>query len=283
LAQFLETGRISLTVRSVLSDVGSPADARIHLLSGPNLKRPILSFTVEVRRRSRLAAPSSSPSHFAAAAPSQTALYQESHRIASAAFEPEKAVLPSAGTVSPHSNGRILPSLAPDERIDLAGREAPIRTTGSRPPSNAEKRRVGRSIKGKDTKSDAAIVSGRELGGGVPPLNGSIWSSEQTASRIVSADEPTTTASATNASGLAVRLKAKRQEKTTSRDERKTTPSTNGRRVAIKAESSATPVPSPDQRSSQIRKRKIMGRYVFRDEPRLGERWKRRLIAKADR
>ena len=43
-------------------------------------------------------------------------------------------------------------------------------------------------------------------------------------------------------------------------------------------ELSATPLPSVDESSRQVRKRTIMGRYVFGDELKPGERWKRRLL-----
>jgi AcrR family transcriptional regulator len=98
--------------------------------------------------------------------------------------------------------------------------------------------------------------------------------------RPFSPSAPTTAQSQVNGSsgGPALRTKAiQREEIPISRDDGRATPllsqwSTTG------ANSPATPPSSVDERSSQSRKRTIMGRYVFDDELKPGARWKRRLL-----
>jgi len=79
--------------------------------------------------------------------------------------------------------------------------------------------------------------------------------------------------------GLALSAKAKRKDKITiSRDNLKAKPLPNDQRSAIEADSPATIPSVVDNRSPQGRKRTIIARYVFGDELKPGERWKRRLL-----
>jgi hypothetical protein len=73
--------------------------------------------------------------------------------------------------------------------------------------------------------------------------------------------------------------KAKRRDKITiSRDDLRAEPLPNEQRTAIGTDYSA-PIPlGVDDRSPQGRKRTLLARYVFGDELKPGERWKRRLL-----
>ena len=79
--------------------------------------------------------------------------------------------------------------------------------------------------------------------------------------------------------GVPVRPKAKRQDKLSMREASKKTRGPDEQSPPVGTDLSAKLPPVVDERSGQNRKRIIMGRYVFRDELKPGERWKRRLIA----
>ena len=76
-----------------------------------------------------------------------------------------------------------------------------------------------------------------------------------------------------------VGAKAKRRDKIAiSRDDVRAKPLPNDQRSAIRTDFPATLPSGVDDRSPQGRKRTIMARYVFGDELKPGERWKRRLL-----
>ena len=78
---------------------------------------------------------------------------------------------------------------------------------------------------------------------------------------------------------LTLRAKAKRIDKIAiSRDDVRAKPLPDDHRAAIGTDSSATLPSRVDGRSPESRKRTIMARYVFGDELKPGERWKRRLL-----
>ena len=78
---------------------------------------------------------------------------------------------------------------------------------------------------------------------------------------------------------LPVSAKAKRRNTIAiSRDDVRAKPLPDDQRSAIEAKSPATLPSRADDRLSQGRKRTIMARYVFGDELKPGERWKRRLV-----
>jgi len=79
--------------------------------------------------------------------------------------------------------------------------------------------------------------------------------------------------------GLALSAKAKRRDKiAVSRDDARAKLLSIDQRSAIGPDSPATLSSKIDDRSPQSRKRTIMARYVFGDELKPGERWKRRLL-----
>jgi hypothetical protein len=78
---------------------------------------------------------------------------------------------------------------------------------------------------------------------------------------------------------LPVSAKAKRRNTIAiSRDDLRAKPLPNEQRSATGMDSPATIPPRVDDRPPQSRKRTVMARYVFGDELKPGERWKRRLL-----
>jgi hypothetical protein len=249
------------------------------------LRRAIPSFTVEVRRRPRLTTNSNLSVQPSETKIPQAGVQRESHPVAAAAFEAEKSNQFPVDVAALRPKGRILPSLEEPLRRQL--RDATLPSSTSDPTSRAQKRPPVRAKKGKDQTSKS-------------PQNSESWS-DQTAPLVdnlsaasrrssgVPLDEgtgaspiaPTAAPSqiGENAGGLALRSKAKRRDKMpTSFDGSKATPSLKDQRFRTGTDSLPTPLPSINESSRQSRKRTIMGRYVFGDELKPGERWKRRLL-----
>jgi hypothetical protein len=203
------------------------------------LRRAVPSFTVEVRRRPRLATlnPNAQSSE---TKPPQGAFDRESHRASAAAFAVKK-VDPSPTDVGSSPKGRILPSLVPDEPLRRPLRDVALTTAESDPPSRAPKRPSARALKRLDQASKSLWNSG--------------FSSAESAP-------------------LAVR----RDESAISRDDARAKPLPNDQQSAIGRDFPATLPSRVADRSPQSRKRTIMTRYVFGDELKPGERWKRRLL-----
>ena len=194
---------------------------------------------------------------------------------------------PSPTVAASTPKGRILPSLVPDELLRRTLQDAAPTTAESDPPSRAPKRPPVRTSKGKDQKSKLLRNSGVSSGDNAPLAERLSTTSRQTASvqsddgAGVSPRDPTTAPRqvAGDSGGLALSAKAKRSDNITiSRDDLKAKPLPNGQRSAIGTDSPATPSSVVDDRSPLGRKRTIMARYVFGDELKPGERWKRRLL-----
>ena len=247
------------------------------------MRRAIPSFTVEVRRRPRLATNSSLSIQPSETKIPQAGVERESHRVTAAAFEAEKSYQFPVDVSASRPKGRILPSLVPEEPLRRQLRDVSLPSSTSDPTSRAQKRPPVRAKKGKDQTSKS-------------PQNSESWS-DQTAPLVdnlsaasrrssgVPLDEGTGASPIApsqigeNAGGLALRSKAKRRDKMpTSFDDSKATPSLKDQRFRTGTDSLPTPLPSIDESSRQSRKRTIMGRYVFGDELKPGERWKRRLL-----
>ena len=247
------------------------------------MRRAIPSFTVEVRRRPRLATNSS-----LSVRPSETKIPQEgvereSHRVTAAAFEAEKSNQFPVDVAASRPKGRILPSLVPEEPLRRQLRDASLSASTSDPISRAQKRPPVRALKGKDQTSKSPqnseswsdqtaplvdnLSTASRQSSGVPPDKG----------RGPSPSAPTAAPNQVvgNAGGLALRPKAKRRNKMpiSFDDSRAALPLKDQR-----SRTGTDSLPSIDESSRQSRRRTIMGRYVFGDELKPGERWKRRLL-----
>jgi hypothetical protein len=197
------------------------------------LRRAFPSFTVEVRRRPRLAT-TLSPELSPETKPPQAGFNRESARVA-AATSGAKQVDPSPVDVASTPRGRILPSLVPEESLRRPLRDAA--PTPTDPPSRAPKRPAVR------TQTSRL------------PRNSSFSSD---------ANAP-----------LAERLSTRshRTASVQSDDGAGASPS-----IATTAPSQVVGDSRGPALSAKGRKRTIMARYVFGDEFKPGERWKRRLL-----
>ncbi len=250
------------------------------------MRRAVPSFTVQVRRRPRLATTSNPDAESSETRSPQARFDRESHRVATATFGAQKAD-PSPVDVASSPRGRILPSLVPDESLRRPLRDAALTTAESTRPSRAPKRPSVRTLKGRDQTSRLPRNSNFSSDENAPLAERSSTKSRRTSS--VQSDEGAgvsprvaTTAQSQvvgESGGLALSAKAKRRDKIAiSRDNVRTKPLPNDQRSAIGTDSPTTLPSRVDDRSPQGRKRTIMARYVFGDELKPGERWKRRLL-----
>jgi len=246
------------------------------------LRRAVPSFTVEVQRRPRLATTSNRDAQSSETSSSPAGLDRESHRAAAATFGAKK-LDQSPGAVASSLKGRILPSLVPDESLRRMLRDAAPASAESDPPSRAPKR----TSKGKDQTPRLPRNLRFPSEGNAPLAERLSTKSRRTAS--VQSDEEArvsprvaTTAQSQvvgDSGGPPLSAKAKRRNTIAiSRDDVRAKPLPDDQRSAIEAESPATLPSRADDRLSQGRKRTIMARYVFGDELKPGERWKRRLV-----
>jgi hypothetical protein len=244
------------------------------------LRRAVPSFTIEVRRRPRLATTSNPDAQSPETKPPQAAFDRESHRVAAAAFAANKTD-PAPVDVASSPRGRILPSLVADEPLRRPLQDAAPTPADSAPPSPAPKRRdqAYKSPRNSSFSSDE----------NAPLADGLSTASRQT-SNVQSAEgagvspRVATTAQSQvlgDSSILAVRARAKRGDGAAiARDDDRAKPWPNDQRSAIGTDSLATLPSRVDDRSPQSRKRTIMARYVFGDALKPGERWKRLLTTR---
>lgn len=239
------------------------------------MRRAIASFTVEVRRRPRLATASQCVQRSETKIP-QTGVERESLPVAAAALEAERSNQILIEAVASRPKGRILWSLVPEAP------NASLSVSTLDPTSCAQKRPQVRALKGRDQTSR----SWRNFGSSserVAPLVDNLstascrsYGAPQDERTGLSPSEPTAAPSqvAGNGGRLAPRSKAKQRDKMpTPLDDSRATHSLEDQRYRTGTDS-----PSVDEGSRQSRRRTIMGRYVFGDELKPGERWKRRLL-----
>ena len=221
------------------------------------MRRAVPSFKVEVRRRPRLATTSNSDAQSSETRSPPAGFDRESHRVAAAAFEAKKVDASASDVGASPPRGRILPSLAPDEPRYLLLKEIPVPAAESDVPSRAPKRRE----RAPKSPRNSGFLSAKSA-----PLAESLSSKSRQSSSMQSG-------------GLTPGAKAKRRDKMAiSRDDARAKPLPSDQRSAIGTDSPSTLPPRVDDRSPDCRKRTIMARYVFGDELKPGERWKRRLL-----
>ena len=238
------------------------------------MRRAVPSFTVEVRRRPRLAATSISDAQSSEYRSPQAGFDRELDRALAAAFGVKNAD-PSPTDVASSPKGRILPSLVPDEPLRRPLRDATLTTAESEPPSRTPKRR--------DQASKSPRNSGLSSAENAPLAERLSTKSRQTSN--AQADEGTgvsprgaTTAQSPVVSSLPPRAKAKRRDEIAISCDDRAKPLPVDQSSAIGTDSLAPASSRVDDRSPPGRKRTIMARYVFGDELKPGERWKRRLL-----
>ena len=206
------------------------------------MRHTIRPFTVEVRRRPRLATASNPEAQSSETKPAPLALGPESQRASVAAFGAQGPDRPSVDVVASHPRGRILPSLVPDELRHRLLEDAPASAVDSEPPSRGPKRPSVRTRK----RADQASKS---------PRNSSFSSDENAPLAVRSSTKPQRMSNVPSDEGAGA------------------TPKDPPRALSqVVDESRSLPL------SAKGRKRTIMARYVFGDEEKPGARWKRRLL-----
>ena len=250
------------------------------------MRRVVPSFTVEVRRRPRLATNSSQDLQLSDTKTQPAAFESESHRLAAVTFGAAKTPnQPSRDGAASYPKRRILQSLVSEKPPAGQPQDALLSAGASNRLSRAQKPQSVRAIKGKDHTSTSprnleasseltARLAGRSS---VECGRSSVSPSGGTA---VSSGIPTSTANNAvgNSGGPAPWPKAKRRGRFPIALDPSLVPvSAKDQGSITRADASgALPTAAKDV-SRPNRKRTIMGRYVVGDELKPGERWKRRL------
>ena len=247
------------------------------------MRRVVPSFTVEVRRRPRLATNSRQDLQLSDTKTQPAAFQSESHRLAAVTFGAAKTPSqPSRDGAASYSKGRILQSLVCEKPAAGQPQDALLSAGASNRLSRAQKPQSVRAIKGKDHTSTSprnleasseltARLAGRssvECGRpSISPSGGTaVWSGI-----------PTSTANNV-AGGRAPPPKAKRRGRNPIALDASLIPvSAKDQGSIARADASAALPTSVNDVSRPNRKRTITGRYVLGDELKPGERWKRRL------
>ncbi len=241
------------------------------------MRRAVPSFTVEVRRRPRLAANSGQDAHSAAPKTWPAAFESESHRLAAATFRAAKTPDQSSSeAAASFLKRRILESLVPEKPPGDEQRESALPAAISDRKPRARKPQTARAAKGADetSKLQHDLVAPPDLAAQVvdrssdAPVGPSHVSPREEAA--VSPAGLTANPVVAETAGPALRPKAKRKVQNSI--------AVDASPVPVCAKDPEAPPPVVDDVSRPSRKRTIMGRYVFGDELKPGERWKRRLF-----
>jgi len=210
------------------------------------------------------------------------AFERESHRVAAATFEAKTSKKPSSdGDAASYPTRRILESLVP-EKPPVGRLQGELSTAKSNPKSRAlvrarkDKEQTSKAPRSSEASSDLTAHMSESPSVASHQVTG-ISLSDATAG---SSGIPTATANRVvgNSGGPAPHPKAKRRVQIPiALDARSASVSAKDQRSIAQTDSVGMVKTRDDDVSRPNRKRTIMGRYVFGDEPKLGERWKRRL------
>ena len=250
------------------------------------MRRAVPSFTVELRRRPRLATNSSQNPRLSETKILQAPFERASHRVAAAAFEANASTSP-ANVAPAQATGRILQCLVPDEPPRGQPREVMLTISSSDLTSVPQSRRRARASGGGDQTKELPRNSESS-----PIEITAVQETRSTAHR--SSSEPTgemtgvTLSGPTVASnqvfessgGRALIPNAKGRRETQVSLDGSADPLVKDRQSDTKIDIVTTPVPTVVEPPRQSRQRNIMARYVFGEELGPGERWKRRLITR---
>jgi hypothetical protein len=256
-------------------------------ISRASLRRAVPSFTVEVLRRPRLATKASQDLQLLETKTQPTAFESESHRLAALTFGAPKTPNQSSGDgAASYPQRRILPSLVPENPPGGQPQDAFLSAGALHPMSRAQKPTSAAPIKGKDHMSASLrnLEASSELTAqrADKSSDGSGRSSAPSSDGIaVSSGVPTATANdfVVDTGGRAPRPMAKPKVRVPIALDGHPVPGAAKDRGFITRTDALGALPTAvDDVSRPKRKRTIMGRYVFGDELKPGERWKRRLV-----
>ena len=250
------------------------------------MRRAVPSFTVEVLRRPRLATKASQDLQLLETKTQPTAFESESHRLAALTFgAPKTPNQPSGDGAASYPKPRILPSLVPESPPGGQPQDAFLSTGAPHPTSHARKPTSAAPIEGMDhmPASLRNLEATSELTAQLADKS-SDGSARSSASSIdgtaASSGVPTATANdvVADAGGTAPRPMAKPRVRVPIALGASPVPGAAKDRGLIARTDALDALPTVvDEVSRPKRKRTIMGRYVFGDELKPGERWKRRL------
>jgi len=253
------------------------------------LRHVVPSFTVEVRRRPRLATKASQDLQMSDTKTRPAAFESESHRLAAATFGSARTPNQPSGDAAPYPKRRILQSLVPEKPPGGQLQDASL-SAGASHPTRAQKPTSVGPIEGKDDTSKLSRIweASSELTAQLADRSsvGSVRSSASPSDgTAVSSDMPTATATATanrvvrkKSGGPSPRAKAKRRVQIPIALDASPFPVSAKDQGSITQTDALGALPTAvDDVSRPNRKRTIMGRYVVGDELKPGERWKRRL------
>ena len=255
------------------------------------MRRTVPSFTVEVRRRPRLATNTSQGVQLLETKSRPAAFERESHRLAAATFEVKTSNQPSSDGAASYPTRRS-ESLVPETLPVCRLQGELLSAAPSNPKSRARKPPLprGRKDKGQTSKAPRTAEISSDL-------TGQMEESPSVASNLANAMSPSdaTTGSSGIATATANRVggnsgdpapfpnakphpKAKRRVQIPKAlDARPAPVSAKDQQSITQTDSLGAPKTRVDDALRPNRKRTIIGRYVFGDEPKPGERWKRRL------
>ena len=254
-------------------------------VSRASLRRVIPSFTVEVRRRPRLATNSSQDLQLSDTKTQPAAFESESHRLAAVTFGAAKTPnQPSGDGAASYPKRRILQSLVSEKPPAGQPQDALFSAEASNRMSRAQKPTSVRSIKSKDRTSTsprnleasseltAQLADRSSVGCGrssVSPSGGT----------AVSSGIPTSTANNVvgNSGGPPCPKEKRRGRIPIALDASLVSVSAKDQGSITRADALGALPTAVNDVSRPNRKRTIMGRYVLGDELKPGERWKRRL------
>jgi hypothetical protein len=232
------------------------------------LKRVTPSFTVEYRQAKRPSTGSAKPG-WADLRHSAIGLDEKANRTAVSAFK-TVAAKPHTDVISPPiPTGRILPSLVATALVAVQA-----------DAGDAQSRSCGAEQAGHVRQVPADGTVARQLGEHVHPAEG--LEPSVAVAAILRLELRTTSDLSTEKAGT--RRLEKRSRHAAERQEKlDNAPKTSADTFETAPMSSTSGLPPVDKPSSTTYTSRILGRYVFRDELRLGESWKRRIEARRER
>jgi hypothetical protein len=240
------------------------------------LKRNTPSFTVEVRRQPRRASNSTTNGRLFETAPVRSAFDRDTQRAADAVFESREPEQPLPEAASSAPKGRILPSLVVDDSAARSFREdsRPEYDSGETPgPTRRRSARVQKAAKPVKHRRNPASPRAEAAPAADGLASGPASEAPAGDAVFVSPSRPLATSNevAAPASRKAPKKRAKKPGLSS------LAAWLNEPEPAIVEAAPPAPPPPAVEVAPKVRKRTIMGRYVFGDEPKPGERWKRLL------
>jgi hypothetical protein len=256
-------------------------------LSRTHLKRPIRSFSIEIRKRpGRATGPGINARLFETKAP-LSEFDRDSHRAAAAIFAPRSAVVAPIITSPSATAGRVLPVPVVDQPLNTEPHNDFSPEVESERESQTADKSTPRSRDGRASPSKSRILSAA-----LPTEQPSV-ASDRPASAVEHSAKPRSDDGAKNSAPKRVTKESGNGKLARAQPPRASAPRSNSKPTALMEQRPASssedqaptslvvdlqsPSSNMNQAEPRIRKRAIWGRYVTGEELKPGERWKSRL------